>query len=117
MDPKSTYFGTYDESKARIKLEIKLPQVVSRGRKRIEKIIKNAKSSSSSLMLTKGKGDDVEDKDEEDEAKETKFENEDPPKKKGNNIITKPTNSSPTLFTRRETKSKKNLKLGEDEEE
>ena len=26
MDTKATYFGTYDEAKARIELEIKLPQ-------------------------------------------------------------------------------------------
>ena len=25
VDPKATYFGTYDEAKARIELEIKLP--------------------------------------------------------------------------------------------
>ena len=52
VDPKATYFGTYDEAKARIELEINLPQLVRRGRKRIEKIIKNPKSSSSPLMIT-----------------------------------------------------------------
>ena len=39
IDPKATHFGTYDKFKARIELEIKLPQAVSKGKKRIEKII------------------------------------------------------------------------------
>ena len=38
VDPKATYFGTYGEEKERIKLEIKLPQVVNKGKKRIEKL-------------------------------------------------------------------------------
>ena len=44
VDPKTTYFGTYEEAKARIKLEIKLPWVVNRGRKRIEEIMKKTKA-------------------------------------------------------------------------
>ena len=35
VDPKLPYFGTYEEAKARIELEIKLPQVVDKGKKRI----------------------------------------------------------------------------------
>ena len=31
VDPKAPYFGTYKEEKARIELEIKLPQEVKRG--------------------------------------------------------------------------------------
>ena len=34
IDPKVAYFGTYDEEKARIELEIKLPQAVCKGKKR-----------------------------------------------------------------------------------
>ena len=61
VDPKAGYFGTYDEAKARIELEIKLPQVVNKG----EKIIAKLKISST-LLLTKGNGDDKESEDEED---------------------------------------------------
>ena len=48
MDPKAPYFGTYEEAKARIELEIKLPQVVVKRRKRIAKL----KQASSNLLLT-----------------------------------------------------------------
>ena len=37
-DPKAPYFGTYEEAKARIELNIKLPQVVNKGRKRMAKM-------------------------------------------------------------------------------
>lgn len=40
VDPKAIYFSTYYEAKARIELEIKLPQVINKGRKRVEKILK-----------------------------------------------------------------------------
>ena len=53
IDPKASYFRTYDEEKARIELEIKLPQAVSKGKRRIEKL-----KSSASLLLTKGKVED-----------------------------------------------------------
>ena len=69
MAPNATYFKTYDEAKARIKLEIKLLQEVNKGRKRIKKLMKSTKQASSTLMLPEGKGDDVEDDDEEDEEK------------------------------------------------
>ena len=52
VDPKAPYFGNYEEEKARIKLDIKLPQVVNKCKRRIEKL----KTSSTPLMLTKGKG-------------------------------------------------------------
>ena len=74
MDPKATYFRTYDETKTRIELEIKLPQVVNKGRKRVEKILKDTKQESCPLMLIKGKYDDIEDGDEEEEEEEAKFE-------------------------------------------
>lgn len=66
-------------------------------------------------MIIEGKGDGVEDEDKEDKVEEIEFEKEDPPKKKGKVIITKPTKSSPTMFTRRAKKSKNKLKLGKDE--
>ena len=44
-----------------------LPQVVNKGRKRVEKIRKSTKQASSTLILVEGKSDDVEDDDEENE--------------------------------------------------
>ena len=70
FDNKSIYFDTYDEAKAIIELEIKLPQVVSKGKKRIAKI----RQTSSMLILTEGKGDDVVEDDAKDQADETKLE-------------------------------------------
>ena len=64
IDTKDSYFGTYDEEKARIKLEIKLPQVVNKGKKRIVKL-----NTSSTLLLTKGKGDDIEEHEAKNEEK------------------------------------------------
>ena len=55
VDPKAKYFGTYDEEKARIELEIKLPQAINKGKKRIAKM-----KTSTPLLLTKGKGEDEE---------------------------------------------------------
>ena len=49
VDPKAPYFGTYEEAKARISLEIKLPQALKRGRKQVEKILKETKKSNSPL--------------------------------------------------------------------
>ena len=49
FDPKAPYFGTYDEAKARIELEIKLPKAVNNGKRRIGKL-----KTSTPLMLTKG---------------------------------------------------------------
>jgi regulator of RNase E activity RraB len=40
IDPKAAYFGTYDEAKTRISLEIEIPQVLKRGKKRMEIIKK-----------------------------------------------------------------------------
>ena len=62
VNPKATYFGTYEEAKTRIELEIKLPQVVNKGKKRIAKMKTKAPP-----MLTKGKGEDEEEGDEEKE--------------------------------------------------
>ena len=59
-DPKIAYFGTYDEAKARIELEIKLPQAVNKGKKRIAKVKTNTP-----LLLNEGKVED----EEEDEDK------------------------------------------------
>ena len=65
-NPKTTYFGTYDEAKTRISLEIEIPQVLKRGKKRMETLKKKLKGDP--LMLTKGKGEDEEE--EEGEEKE-----------------------------------------------
>ena len=96
MDPKLPAFGTYDEAKVRIELEIKLPQAISKGNRKIEKL----KTDTGPLMLTEGKGEDVEGEESE---KEEEIEKEaEPKKKKGNVIITKPQ----AIFTRRTRKGK-----------
>ena len=82
MDPKATYFGTYDEAKARIELQIKLSQIVNKGRKRVEKILKRTKKVGSPLMLSKGKGDDIKEDHVEDDEEESKTREEEPLKKK-----------------------------------
>ena len=64
VNPKATYFGTYEEAKARIELEIKLPLAVSKGRKRVAKL-----QTKTPLLLNKGKGEDEEEIEEE-ESKE-----------------------------------------------
>ena len=95
IDPKAPYFETYDEEKARIELEIKLPQAVNKGKRRITKLKK-----STPLMLTEGKGEDIEEtKDEEELEKE-----EETLRKKGKVIITKPPKPSTAVFTRRSRK-------------
>ena len=81
VDPKSPYFGTYEVAKARIELEIKLPQEINKGKRRIAKM-----KSSTHLMLTKDKGEDVEEVEDDEESEEE----EEPMKKKGKVIITKP---------------------------
>ena len=67
--------------------------MVNKGKKRIAKL-----KTSSTLLLTKGKGED-----EEAEAEE-ELKNEEPLKKKGKVIITKPSKPSTTVFTRRSRK-------------
>ena len=73
------------------------------------------RQKSSTLLLIEGKGDDMKEDDAEDEAEETKSKEEEPIRKKGKAIITRPTKSSTTLFTRRESRSRKKLKLGEED--
>ena len=53
-DPKLPAFGTYDEVKKRIELSIKIPQAISRGKKRVAKL----KTTEGPLMITEGKGED-----------------------------------------------------------
>ena len=83
-DPKLPTFGTYEEAKKRIELSIKIPQAISRGKKRVAKL----KTIEGPLMITKGKGEDEEDE-PEDEEEESKKE-EELVRKKGKVIITKP---------------------------
>ena len=66
-------------------------------------------------MLTEGKGDNVEEDNVEDEDEESKSKEEEPIRKKGKVIIRKPTKSSTTIFIRKRLKSKKKLKLGEED--
>ena len=72
--------------------------MVNKGKKRIEKL-----KTSSTLLLTKGKGDDIEEDEVEDEEK---LEEDEPLKKKGNVIITKPIKISTIVLTRRATRKK-----------
>ena len=55
VDPKAIYFSTYNEAKSKIELGIKLPQVVNKGRKRVQKLLKGSKKIGYPLMLTKKK--------------------------------------------------------------
>ena len=50
VDPKTPYFGTYDEAKERIEIEINLPQEINKGKRRIANL-----KLSGPFMLTKGK--------------------------------------------------------------
>ena len=50
INPKAAYFGTYEEAKARIELEVKFSQVVNKGRKRVDKM-----QTKVPLMLMRGK--------------------------------------------------------------
>ena len=99
---KLHFFGTYDEAKAMIELEIKLPQVVNKGKRSIAKL-----KTSTPLPLIEGKGEDEEVEDKE------KLEEEEPLKKKGKVIITKPTKTSTIVFRRRASRKKLD-KEGED---
>ena len=95
VDPKAPYFGTYDGAKGIIELEIKLQQVVNKGKRRIAK-----RKTSTPLMLTKSKGEDVEEVENEEELEKE----EEPVNKKGKVIITKPPKPSIAVFTRRSRK-------------
>ena len=60
VDPKLPIFGTYEEGKSRIELSIKIPQALSRGKKRVTKL----KTIEGPLMITKGKGEDEDEPDD-----------------------------------------------------
>ena len=66
VDPRQPTFGTYDEAKARIELQIKIPQAISKGKRRIAKL----KTEIGPLMLTEGKEEDEEEEEEEESKKE-----------------------------------------------
>ena len=59
----------------------------------------------------------MEEDDAKDEAKETKSKEEEPIRKKGKVILTKPTKSSTIVFIRRASRSRKKMKLGEEDAE
>ena len=77
-------------------------QDINKDNKRISKL-----KTSSTLLLTKGKGEDGEAEDEE------KLEEEEPLKKKGKVIITKPNNPSTIVFTRRSSRKKSDKEGGD----
>ena len=66
VDPRQPVFGTYDEAKARIELQIKIPQAISKGKRRIAQL----KIEVGSLMITEGKGEDDEEEEETELEKE-----------------------------------------------
>ena len=73
--PNIPSFGTYEEAKKRIELSIKIPQAVSRGKKRVAKL----KTAEGPLMLTKGKGEDEEEESNDEDESEKE---EEPPRRK-----------------------------------
>ena len=83
VDPRQPVFGTYDEAKARIELQIKIPQAISKEKRRIAKL----ETEIGPLMLTEGKGEDEEEEEEEESESEKEVEAQ---RKKGKVIITKP---------------------------
>src|SRR5271156_1430851 len=104
--PNIPAFGTYDEAKARIELEIKLPREISSCKRKEAKI----KPTLGSPMITEDKGEDEEkeeseelEKYESEKSEEEESEKEaEPPKKKGKVTITKPTPKPKTaVFSRR----------------
>ena len=95
--PNIPPFGTYEEEKKRIELSIKIPQAISRGKKRVAKL----RTAEGPLMLTEGRGED-EESEESDESEKVV----EPPKKKGKVIITKPQKQPTAVFTRRTRKGK-----------
>ena len=100
VDPRQPTFGTYDEAKTKIELQIKIPQAISKGKRRIAKL----KTKINPLMLTKGKGEDEE---EEEEGEEPESEKEvEPQRKKGKVIITKPKKKPTAVFSRRTIEGK-----------
>ena len=78
-------------------MSIKIPQAISRGKKRAAKL----RTAEGPLILTEGKGEDEESEELEENEKE-----EEPPKKKGKVIITKPQKQPKTVFTQRTRKGK-----------
>ena len=71
INPKAPYFGTYVEAKERITTEIKIAQILKRGRMTVEKFEKEfERLAGTTLMLTKGKGEDEEGDEEEIKEKE-----------------------------------------------
>ena len=99
IDPKAPYFGTYEEAKTRIELSIKLPQAVNKGRKRMAKM-----QTSTPLMLTEGKGEDIAKEEEVEESEEESS----PVKKKGKVTITKAPKAPKTVvFTKKKGKAGK----------
>ena len=67
--------------------------MVNKGKRRIEKL----RTTRTPLMLTEGKGEDVEESEDEEELEKE----EEPVRKKGKVIITKPPKPSIAVFTRR----------------
>ena len=94
-NPNIPPFGTYDEAKKRIELSIKIPQAISRGKKRAAKL----RTAEGPLMITEGKGEDVDSEDSAESEKEVE-----PAMKKGKVIITKPQKNPTAVFTRRTRK-------------
>ena len=70
VDPKLPVFGTYEVAKSRIELSIKIPQALSKGKKRATKL----KTTEGPVMITEGKGEDEDEYDDEEEESEKELE-------------------------------------------
>ena len=113
MDPKATYFGTYDEAKTRISLEIQIPQILKMGKKRLETIRKK-------IVKSDTKGNDVEEEDGEEESDGEQEKEEEPPKKKEktpSKPLKRETRSTLVIIASKPRKLRKNLKLQDEDED
>ena len=63
VNPNLLEFDIYEEAKKRIEISIKIPQALSRGKKRATKL----KTTEDLLMLTKGKDEDDKEESKEEE--------------------------------------------------
>lgn len=129
LDTKDGHFGTYDEAKERIEVKIKIPQILKRGRKKVEEIRNKCENffeaTKSPLALIEGKGEDVEEDKKETEQgkqkekptkdteveKEEKEEEEEKKSSKKRRVTKKTPKVIAPTFVSKTTKSKRKLIL------
>ena len=92
-------------------MEIKIPQILKRGRKRMEKFEKKYGKYDSFIMITKGKRYEIEEEGEEEHEEEEEEAEKEPPKK-GRSTRRKSTKTSTLIFiANKPRKSRRKLKL------